>query len=90
MGLRRSVAGAPTLQPMRGVSGTPARSPVAGLRKYSTIGTNRRRPEDDCPMDEEVFAFGSFRLNPAQRMLSEDGTPVRLGGRALDILAALT
>ena len=41
-------------------------------------------------MDEEVFAFGSFRLIPAQRMLSEDGKPVRLGGRALDILAALT
>jgi len=41
-------------------------------------------------MDEEVFAFGSFRLIPAQRMLFEDGKPVRLGGRALDILAALT
>ena len=41
-------------------------------------------------MDEEVFAFGSFRLIPAQRMLSEDGKPVRLGSRALDILAALT
>ena len=40
-------------------------------------------------MDEEVFAFGSFRLIPAQRMLSEDGKPVRLGGRALDLLAAL-
>jgi predicted ATPase/DNA-binding winged helix-turn-helix (wHTH) protein len=41
-------------------------------------------------MDEEVFAFGSFRLIRAQRMLSEDGKPVRIGGRALDILAALT
>ncbi len=41
-------------------------------------------------MHEEVFTFGSFRLIPAQRMLSEDGKPVRLGGRALDILAALT
>ena len=41
-------------------------------------------------MDEEVFAFGSFRLLPAQRMLSEDGKPLRLGSRAFDILAALT
>ena len=41
-------------------------------------------------MDGEIFAFGSFRLIPAQRMLSEDGKPVRLGSRALDILAALT
>jgi DNA-binding winged helix-turn-helix (wHTH) protein len=40
-------------------------------------------------MDEEVFAFGSFRLIPAQRMLSEDGRPLRLGGRALEILVAL-
>lgn len=45
--------------------------------------------EDDSPMDEELFAFGSFRLSPAQRMLSEDGKPVRLGSRALDILVAL-
>src|SRR6516164_3393713 len=41
-------------------------------------------------MDGEVVAFGSFRLIPAQRMLSVDGKRVRLGGRALDILAALT
>jgi Transcriptional regulatory protein, C terminal len=41
-------------------------------------------------MDEEAFTFGSFRLIPAQRMLSEDGNPVHLGSRALDILAALT
>src|SRR5262252_8636804 len=40
-------------------------------------------------MDEEVFAFGSFRLIPAQCMLSEDGKLLRLGGRALDILVAL-
>ena len=40
-------------------------------------------------MDEEVFAFGSFRFIPVQRMLSEDGKPVRLGSRALDILVAL-
>jgi predicted ATPase/DNA-binding winged helix-turn-helix (wHTH) protein len=42
-----------------------------------------------CPMDEEVFTFGSFRLIPAQRILSEDGKPLRLGSRAFDILAAL-
>ena len=40
-------------------------------------------------MDEEVFAFGSFRLIPAQRTLSEDGKPLRLGSRAFDILVAL-
>src|SRR6266404_3482183 len=40
-------------------------------------------------MDEETFAFGAFRLIPAQRMLLEDGKPLRLGSRALDILVTL-
>ena len=40
-------------------------------------------------MDEEIFAFGPFQLMPAQRMLLDDGKPVRLGSRALDILIAL-
>jgi predicted ATPase/DNA-binding winged helix-turn-helix (wHTH) protein len=38
---------------------------------------------------EETFGFGSFRLIPAQRMLLEDGKPLRLGSRALDILVTL-
>lgn len=41
-------------------------------------------------MDEEAFAFGAFRLIPAQRILFEDGKPLRLGSRAFDILVALT
>src|SRR5436190_5185593 len=40
-------------------------------------------------MDEESFAFGSFRLIPGQRLLLEDGKPLRLGGRAFDILIIL-
>ena len=40
-------------------------------------------------VDEEIFAFGSFRLIPAERMLLEDGKPLRLGSRALDILVML-
>ena len=43
----------------------------------------------DSPMDEEAFVFGAFRLLPAQRMLLEDGKPVHLGSRALDVLVAL-
>jgi DNA-binding winged helix-turn-helix (wHTH) protein len=42
--------------------------------------------KDDSPMDEEAFVFGAFRLLPAQRILLEDGKPVHLGSRALDIL----
>jgi predicted ATPase/DNA-binding winged helix-turn-helix (wHTH) protein len=40
-------------------------------------------------MDEESFAFGSFRLIPAQRVLLDGDKPMRLGSRAFDILLAL-
>ena len=40
-------------------------------------------------MDDETFIFGSFRLIPAQRALLDDGKPLRLGSRALDILTTL-
>jgi len=40
-------------------------------------------------LNEEVFAFRSFRLVPARHILLEDGKPLRLGSRALDILVAL-
>jgi predicted ATPase/DNA-binding winged helix-turn-helix (wHTH) protein len=46
-------------------------------------------PSAIFPMDEETFAFGSFRLVPAQRVLLDDGKPLRLGSRALDILITL-
>jgi predicted ATPase/DNA-binding winged helix-turn-helix (wHTH) protein len=38
---------------------------------------------------EQAISFGPFRLLPAQRLLLEDGMPVRLGSRALEILTAL-
>ena len=34
-------------------------------------------------------AFGPFTLSPSRRLLERDGVPVRLGGRALDLLIAL-
>jgi predicted ATPase/DNA-binding winged helix-turn-helix (wHTH) protein len=40
-------------------------------------------------VDDQTFTFGSFRLISAQRMLLDDGKPLRLGSRAFDILAAL-
>jgi predicted ATPase/DNA-binding winged helix-turn-helix (wHTH) protein len=44
---------------------------------------------DTPPMDGETFVFGSFQLIPAQRLLLDNGNPLRLGSRALDILIAL-
>jgi DNA-binding winged helix-turn-helix (wHTH) protein len=40
-------------------------------------------------VDDETFIFGSFRLVPAQRVLLDDGKPLRLGSRAFDILITL-
>src|SRR5277367_6235018 len=36
-----------------------------------------------------TFAFGPFRLFAAERRLEKDGKPVRIGGRALDLLTVL-
>src|SRR5205823_1731016 len=41
------------------------------------------------PMDEQAISFGPYRLLAAQRLLLEGDTPVRLGSRAFDTLAAL-
>jgi len=40
-------------------------------------------------VNTETFAFGPFRLMPTQRTLLDDGKPLRLGSRALDILVTL-
>jgi DNA-binding winged helix-turn-helix (wHTH) protein len=34
-------------------------------------------------------SFGPFRLRSEMRLLERDGVPVRIGGRALDILIVL-
>src|SRR5580692_1547518 len=40
-------------------------------------------------MDGHAISFGPYRLLAAQRLLLEGERPVRLGGRAFDILTAL-
>ena len=37
----------------------------------------------------EIFTFGPFKLFPGHRLLERSGRPVKLGGRAFDILALL-
>jgi len=55
------------------------------------VGTRGAVPSasEQSSVDEDTFAFGPFRLIPAQRILLEDGKPLRLGSRALDILTTL-
>ena len=40
-------------------------------------------------MDGRAMSFGPYRFLAAQRLLLEGDKPVRLGGRAFDILVAL-
>src|SRR6516162_6450307 len=40
-------------------------------------------------MNDGEISFGRFRLDPVRRELRRDGKPVRLGGRARDILCVL-
>jgi predicted ATPase/DNA-binding winged helix-turn-helix (wHTH) protein len=40
-------------------------------------------------MNQQALSFGSFEVRPAERVLTEDGRPVPLGARALDLLVLL-
>lgn len=40
-------------------------------------------------MEGETYLFGSFELAPGRRHLLDNGSPVELGGRALDLLTLL-
>ena len=40
-------------------------------------------------MKNDVIFFGCFRLSVAERLLEQDGRPIKLSGRALDVLIAL-
>ena len=45
--------------------------------------------EDSIGLADEGLGFGPFTLFPSQRLLLENGEPVELGARALDILTLL-
>jgi DNA-binding winged helix-turn-helix (wHTH) protein len=46
-------------------------------------------PNQDHPPDQHAILFGTFRLRVSERLLENDGAPVHLGARTLDILIAL-
>lgn len=49
-----------------------------------------RRATDDKTPRSQVIVFGPFRLVPSRRLLLRDNMPLAMGGRALDLLLALT
>lgn len=46
--------------------------------------------DDASPPNTEQIVFGPFCLVPHKRLLTRDGVPVDVGGRAFDLLLALT
>ncbi|MBB5466790.1 putative ATPase/DNA-binding winged helix-turn-helix (wHTH) protein [Paraburkholderia sp. CI2] len=58
------------------------------LKRFNGISPPPVNPTSMYPSDI-CFAFGVFRLFPAQQRLLRNGTPVAVGGRAMDILLAL-
>lgn len=59
-------------------------TPTASIGPIVVMGTGMRF----APL-ARAFAFGPFVLHPERQLLLKDGVPVRLGGRALEILTAL-
>ncbi|MCA6106288.1 ATP-binding protein [Bradyrhizobium cenepequi] len=56
------------------------------------MGDRAQRAVRDAGQDSaapETVFFGPFRLHVGQRRLERDGSPIQLGGRALDLLIAL-
>lgn len=65
---------------------TPFRIPE-GISLGVAAGSGSDSGSDAVASD--ALTFGRFRLLPVQRILLEEGRPVRLGARAFDILVAL-
>ncbi|APO48855.1 MULTISPECIES: ATP-binding protein [Bradyrhizobium] len=53
----------------------------------NTMAAAGRSAQDEAA--REILVFGPFRLDPAQRRVERDGSPLQLSGRAFDILLAL-
>lgn len=41
-------------------------------------------------MHSEALCFGPFTLNSRKRLLHRDSVPIKIGGRAMDVLIVLT
>jgi predicted ATPase/DNA-binding winged helix-turn-helix (wHTH) protein len=68
----------------------------SGIPDVSAVGgLPRTEGEDDTPADGrsrlrgKIASFGPFRLHTNQRLLEKNGTPLKIGSRALDILITL-
>jgi predicted ATPase len=66
-----------------------------GIPNSSSVGGSPRAQEDDAPaagpsaLWGRIASFGPFRLHATGRLLEKNGTAVKIGSRALDILITL-
>jgi len=63
---------------------TTGMTPAASIGPIVVLGTGTRFGQL-----ARSFTFGPFVLQPERQLLLKDGAPVRLGGRALEILTTL-
>jgi DNA-binding winged helix-turn-helix (wHTH) protein len=56
---------------------------------YNTQSERHRSSMDDHPETLTRFTFGKLKVLPHRRQLLADGQPIKLGGRAYDILMTL-
>ena len=63
--------------------------PTFGLEAWASAGDGIVADVDIGPVGERI-CFGPFCLSPGERLLTRDGQPVEIGGRAFDLLVALT
>ena len=64
-------------------------TPPVGIKSSPSIDNRLLHPTVQVAPKKEVILFGCFRLSVTERLLEQSGSPVKLSGRALDILIAL-
>src|SRR5579862_8887663 len=79
---------------MTGIRSRPGSSGAPTVVTFGVLGNAALaervpRGKDRFPVADPSFTFGPFRLVPAQRALLQDGKPLRLGSRSLELLLVL-
>jgi DNA-binding winged helix-turn-helix (wHTH) protein len=64
-------------------------TPPVDIKSSPSIDNGLLHPAVQVTPKKDVILFGCFRLSVAERLLEQSGRPVKLSGRALDILIAL-
>jgi len=62
---------------------------VASSKLFEQTMSERASTFDEQSNDDDTVTFGAFRLSLTARLLTQNGAPVPLGGRAVDVLATL-